>query len=163
MTTIYPFTPNNQGPFQFSPELDGNTYNVQVTWSLFGARYYVNVYDLAQNLIVALPMIGSPSAYNLASLSWSHGLVTAETTEHHGYLINSTTDLVISGAAPDNYNGTVSAFIIDQSTFQYDVAQDPGPATTTGNVVFNINLVAGYFDTSTLVFRQDANQFEVMP
>ena len=163
MTTFYPFTPNNQAPFQFSPTLDGDVYNVRVTWSLFGRRYYINVYDLSRNLIVSLPMIGSPSAFNLSSLSWVNGLVIATTAVPHGYLVNSTTELIVSGASPDAYNGTVSAFIIDQSTFQYDVTQDPGPATVAGSVVFDIDLVAGYFTTSTLVFRQDANQFEVNP
>lgn len=163
MTTYYPFTSSSQTPFQFSPTLDGNTYSVNVTWSLFGARWYVNIYDLAKNLIVSLPMIGSPSAYNLSELSWSNGIVTAVTTIPHGYLVNTTTELVISGASPDAYNGTVSAFIIDQNTFQYALAQAPDTATVFGSVVCNINLVAGYFETSTLVFRAAANQFEVTP
>ena len=163
MTTYYPFTPSNQGPFQFSPTLDGNTYNVIVTWSLFGRRYYVNVYDLARNLIVSLPMIGSPVGNLISGLTWSNGTVEAVTATLHGYRLNTTVNLVISGAFPDAYNGTVSAFISGRNMFQYDLEQDPGPATMTGSVIYNINLVAGYFTTSTLVFRQASQQFEVTP
>lgn len=83
------FTPSPQGPFQFQADLDGLTYNVTVTWNVYAARWYVNVTDPIGNLIVSIPMIGSP---------------------------------------PD----------------------------------VGISLVAGYF-TSTMVFRQDAQVFEVLP
>lgn len=59
MTTYVTFQPNTQAPFQFQATLDNNVYNVNVTWNLFGQRYYINVYDLSNNLIVSTPMIGS--------------------------------------------------------------------------------------------------------
>lgn len=90
MTTIVPFTPNDNAPFQFQATLDGAAYTVVITWNLWGQRYYVNVYDISQNLIVSIGMAGSPT-----------------------------------GA--------------------------------------DINLVAGYFTTSTLVFRAPSSQFEVNP
>jgi len=65
-TTYYDFTPNNSTAFQFQPTLDGQTYTVQVTWNLFGQRFYVNVYDLSGNLIFALPLIGSPLDYDIS-------------------------------------------------------------------------------------------------
>lgn len=58
--TPYPFQPSNVAPFQFQPTLDGQSYVVIVTWNLFGQRYYFNVYDLQQSLIVSAALVGSP-------------------------------------------------------------------------------------------------------
>lgn len=91
MTTVTPFAPTANGPFQFQATLDTVVYNITVTWNVYGQRWYVNITDQGGNLIVCLPLIGSvPSP-------------------------------------------------------------DPG-----------ISLTAGYF-TSTLVFRQALQQFEVSP
>ena len=90
MTTYVNFTPSASAAFQFQATLDGQIYNVVVTWNLFGQRYYINVYDLSNNRIVSQPMLPSPIGYNL-------------------------------------------------------------------------NLVGGYFTTSSLVWRVDNNQFEISP
>jgi hypothetical protein len=90
MTTFVDFVPSTTTNFQFQATLDGNIYVVFVTWNLFGQRYYLEIYDLSNNLVVSLPQIGSPLDYD-------------------------------------------------------------------------INLVAGYFTTSTLVWRVQNNQFEITP
>jgi len=90
MTTYTAFTPTAQAAWQFQPTLDGNTYTVIATWNIYRQDYYISIYDLSGNMIVMLPLIGSP---------------------------------------PDS----------------------------------DINLVAGYFTTSTLVFRVSTQQFEVTP
>ena len=66
MTTVYDFTPTASAPFQFQPTLDGTTYNVIITWNVFGQRYYINIYDLSGNLILCMPFIGSPLNYDLS-------------------------------------------------------------------------------------------------
>lgn len=60
-TTYTNFVPPASGAFQFQPTLDGQVYTVIVTWSLFGRRFYVSIYQLDGTLVVSLPMIGSPS------------------------------------------------------------------------------------------------------
>lgn len=90
MTTLTLFSPSPNIIFQFSPTLDNNTYNITVTWNLFGQRWYINIFNLSNTLILSTPLIGSP----------------------------------------DNYD---------------------------------INLVAGIFMTSTLIFRQSTQNFEVSP
>lgn len=64
-TTTYQFAPSATAPFQFQPTFDSNVYTVIVTWSLFGVRYYINVYQLDGTLIVSRPLIGSPDDYNI--------------------------------------------------------------------------------------------------
>ena len=90
MTTTVNFAPSNTSNFQFNCTLDQQIYTVIITSNLFGNRYYINVYDLDNNLIVSRPLTGSP---------------------------------------PD----------------------------------YPINLVAGYFETSTLVFFQQSQQFVIAP
>lgn len=71
MTQYFPFTPNAAAvpPYQFAPTLDGQVYNVYVTWNVFGQRWYINVYDLTGELVLSTPTIGSPSDYDI-SLVW---------------------------------------------------------------------------------------------
>ena len=65
MTTYTLFTPGPQAPFQFNATLDGQQYLVIITWNIFGQRWYVNIYDLYGNLVLAIAMAGSPPDYNI--------------------------------------------------------------------------------------------------
>lgn len=65
MTTYIAFQPSLQTPFQFQATFDGAIYTVVCTWNLFGQRFYINVYDTSNNLIVCRPQVGSPATYNL--------------------------------------------------------------------------------------------------
>lgn len=90
MASLYQFTPATNQNYSFQPTFDGQQYTVLVTWSLFGQRWVINVYDLQGNLVVERPLRSSPNNYD-------------------------------------------------------------------------INLIAGYFTTSTLVYRAGTNNFEVNP
>lgn len=65
MTTYIDFAPQPNIPFQFNATLDDQQYVVLCTWNLYGQRYYVNVYDLQGNLIVAIAQVGSPLNYDI--------------------------------------------------------------------------------------------------
>lgn len=162
MTTYFPFTP---GPniYQFQPTLGGQVYNASVTWNLFGQRWYLNLVDGAGNLVVSKALVGSTAALNLQSLSWLMGVVTATTDDPHGYTLGSTPQLTIAGVAPSAYNGIKPALITGPSTFTYSLAAYPGSASILGTVSSDINLVWGYFQSSTLVFREASQLFEVTP
>lgn len=162
MTTYTNFVPSTVAPFEFQPVLDGQTYRVVVTWLLFGARFYINVFALDGTLVVSRALVGSPSGIALQALSWAGGLVTATASAPHGYRIGSIVELTISGAAPDAYNGQVQAYIVSPVAFTYPLASDPGMASVFGAASYNLNLVGGYF-SSTLVYRAATQQFEVNP
>lgn len=66
MTTFVPFVPSAQSPFTFMATLDGNAYNVIVTWNYYGQRYYVNIYTIQGDLVVSIAMIGSPDEYDIS-------------------------------------------------------------------------------------------------
>jgi hypothetical protein len=166
---IFPFQPFPTSPFQFSPVLDGQTYNATVPSLLFGNRYYLNLIASDGTPILFTALIGSPTGIQLASLSWANGIVSATTQTPHGYRIASTVELTLVGSTPDGYNGLFPCLITGPSTFSYLLADDPGPATVFGTANYNINLIGGVakedgtFFASTLVFRQAASQFEVSP
>jgi hypothetical protein len=64
--TTFDFVPSTQAPFQFQPTFDGISYNVVVTWNLFGKRFYVNVYNLDGTWVYTMPLIGSPLHYDIS-------------------------------------------------------------------------------------------------
>ena len=90
MASLTQFTPTVTQNFSFQPTLDGQQYAVVITWSLFGRRWVLSVYNLQNALILSKPLTGSP---------------------------------------PD----------------------------------YDINLIEGYFTTSTLIYRVATNNFEVNP
>jgi hypothetical protein len=63
--------------------------------------------------------------------------------------------------APDAYEGPFECLITGPSSFTFQVAPNPGPATALGTASYDINLVDQYFDTTILVFRDGTQQFEV--
>jgi hypothetical protein len=66
MTDYVNFQPTDTGPFQFQATLDGTQYNIVVTYNVYGQRYYVNIYSTQGTLIVARPMVGSPTEYDIS-------------------------------------------------------------------------------------------------
>lgn len=166
-TIIFPFTPSIVAPFEFQPILDGVSYNATVPSLLFGNRYYLNLVAQDGTPIIFTALAGSPTGLQIASLSWSNGVVSAKTTLPHGYRIASTVELTVEGCSPDAYNGLRPCLITGTSSFSYPLANNPGHAVLFGLANYNINLVGGVakedgtFFESTLVFRVPANQFEV--
>lgn len=163
MSTFFNFQPNNVGPFQFQPTLDGSQYTAIVPWNMSGARYYISLYTLSQVRLFTLPLIGSTDGMTIEAMSWAHGFVSVQTLRNHGYLMGSTIDLVIEGCVPVEYNGTFRALITGLDKFQYPLAGNPGQASLLGRSSYDINIAAGYFTTSKLVFRESNQVFEVSP
>jgi len=163
MTTFTNFVPSTVAPFQFSPTLDGQVYNATVPWLLFGARYYLRLAALNGSLVLQTALVGSPSGIAIQAITWANGYATATTVAPHGYNIGQTVTLTVSGASPSAYNGQIQAIITGPNTFSWALATNPGMATVFGMATYNINLVGGYFTTSTLVFREQSQQFEVTP
>lgn len=163
MATIVAFAPQISSIFGFQATLDGTPYTITVPWNVAGQRWYCGCQQLDGTLVFLLPLIGSPTGIVIEGLSWANGTVTAQTTIPHGYQIGMTIKLAITGCAPDAFNGNALCLITGPDTFSYPLSADPGNATLFGLASYNINIAAGYFTTSTLVFRQSANAFEVEP
>lgn len=63
------------------------------------------------------------------ALAWAAGVVTA-TVANHGYATGNT--VTIAGAVPAGYNGNFVVTVTGANTFTYQLAADPGAATTQG-------------------------------
>lgn len=164
MTTIVAFQPSQTAPFQFQAEFDGATYQVLVTWSLFGQRYYVGVFDLSGNLIFLKGLVGSPVGVALQSISWDAGIVTAVTASPHGFKLGVTVELTVSNAVPDDYNGTFECVVTGPNSFTYALANEPAMTVTAfGEFDYDVNLLEGYFETSTMIFQDANEQFLIGP
>jgi hypothetical protein len=171
VTTFTDFNPSSitSPPFQFQATLDGVPYNVSATWNVFGQRWYVTVTALDGTVILTTAIASSPSSFQIESLAWARGQVTAETAEPHGLKVGTVAALTLTGATPDAYNGLYECLVTGPSTFTYDLATDPGAATIFGAGAQNLNMIGGVPNaagvpfSSTLIFRESSNQFEVSP
>jgi hypothetical protein len=167
--TIFPYLPQPNTAYRFDPTLDGQQYTAVVPWGLFGRRLYLSLYDQNAIRIFTRALIGSPDASPVQKTVWSGGVVTLTFLDsnldihRHGYKPLSTFDLTVSGFLPEEYNGRFLAFIPSVNTISYSLPSDPGAPTRLGAVSYDVNLVSGYFTTSTMVFRESSQQFEVAP
>ncbi len=163
MTSYYPLTPSNRVAPSVQVTLDGSLYTLTALWMIFGQRYYVQCTDQSNNIIFLLPLVETAPSINVSTASWleATGLVTMQTTTPFPFPIGSVANLTIAGCSPDAYNGYFPCNIQNSTTFTYQMLTDPGNFSSPGNVSLLLNLGAGYFVTSTLVYRN--SQFEVTP
>jgi hypothetical protein len=163
MTTIVAYTPSPITPFRFGLTLDGQAYVATVVWGLFGRRLYLNLNDTSGVLIFSRPVLGSPIGVAIQEISWYLGIATVVTAEPHGFAITDTVALTISGCLPDVLNGTRNMLITTPTEFTFPISPDPEPISQIGKVDRNIDIAAGYFTASSLVFRAATNAFEISP
>ena len=148
MATFFPFQPSPTAPFQFTPTLDGTQYNAVVTWNVYG-RWYLSLYDLSGNLVVATPVVpsGDPQPLappsmteTIASMTWSStngGTVAVVMTDPTIYNLGDTVEIqgaTNSGTAGDGaVNGafTINTFA-DASHFTFLLTAPAGAIGTIG-------------------------------
>ncbi|MDR3449357.1 MAG: hypothetical protein P4M15_06370 [Alphaproteobacteria bacterium] len=70
MTTYFPFAPSLRQAPQFSPTLDGSTYNCVCFWNLFAQRYYLNCYDGSGTLVFSRPIVETAPALAIETMTW---------------------------------------------------------------------------------------------
>lgn len=167
MTTFINFAPSGTAspPFQFDATLDGQQYLVTTTWNLFGRRWYINVFAADGTLIATKALIASQTGLSIQSLTWDivRQVVTVTTANPHGFKVGRTVELTIAGCVPIAYNGIFDCLATGPNSFTYPMASDPGAATVFGAATYSVNMVGGYFATSSIVFREASSQFEIAP
>ena len=174
MTTVIPFIPSNMAAPSFQAIFDGDSYRVVVTWNISAQRYYVNIYNQDGIWILTVPLVQSPPARGINSLSydtirrvmtvamidpaqWPIPLAAAGNLTMPGTMV----DYTLENFDPIVLNATWRSLHIDPITFSFPLANDPGGINIVGSVSRYINMVAGMFTTSTFIYRNGA--FEVSP
>jgi hypothetical protein len=163
VSALVPFQPRVGVVFSFQATLDGQQYILSVPWGVAGQRWFLKCTTLSGVVIFLLPLIGSADGITLESVAWSLGKVTLVTSAPHGIKIGTVALLTVSGVAPGAFNGTFPCSAIDEMTLTYPLPGNPGTVTALGLVAYNINIGQGYFSTSSIVFRQSSQNFEVTP
>lgn len=92
----------------------------------------------------------------LTALSWNSGTVTATTTNPHGWNPGDIVTVVIAGAVPSGYNGSVQATVTGASTFTYPLLNNPGTVTNPGTAT--LGSVSELNQMNTTFFAQGAGQ-----
>ncbi len=115
--TIIPFQPVSTSPFQFQVTLDGQTYNVIVTWNIFGLRYYINVYSTQGVLICAKPLVGSPIGWDISLVAgyFTSTLVYREDNQQFEVSPTPISYPNFGAINPDMLDVNENNFILDQS------------------------------------------------
>lgn len=65
MTTFVTFAPSSIAPFQFNPILDNVAYVAICPWNVYGQRYYLTIYTNSGQLVLSIPIVGSPNNYDI--------------------------------------------------------------------------------------------------
>jgi hypothetical protein len=168
--------------------LDGNSYDITVTWNISASRYYINVYGPKRLWIITVPLISSPPARKVGAAVYDPFLNAVSVTllsdqmwvlpsqppcsvPIPGYMKEVKTitntppgtmiDYTLENFQPNTYNGKFRALHLNDQDFTIPMPADPGPLIVLGSVSRYLNMVASVFTTSTMIYRNGA--FEINP
>jgi len=159
MSTFVDFAPSSTEPFQFQPTLNGVQYTVIVTSNVFREGYYINVYDLSNNLIICRSLAQSGPTLR-CSLTWDENVATAVCQVPHNVPISNVVYLRISQTNNSGFDGTYLGLAVDEDTMTFDLATNPNqPVAILGTLSFDLDLLGGY-NIGSLYFHDDTQQFE---
>jgi hypothetical protein len=67
MSTLIPFTPNNNStpPFSAQVTLDSTNYTLSAFWNITGQRWYASLTDQSSNVVWTGALVGSPLTYDI--------------------------------------------------------------------------------------------------
>jgi hypothetical protein len=154
--------------------LDGQYYNIKITWNVSAQRYYVNVYGSDGLWVVTVPLVSSPPSRPIETVTydpfqlvllvqmvsptkWPLPLSPEGLSQSPGTI----TDYTLAGFVPNTYNGLFRGMQLNATQFTVPMAVNPGSLIVTGYVSRQLNMLAGIFQTSTLIYRNNA--FEIGP
>jgi len=159
VSTFVDFAPTGTEPFQFQPTLNGTQYTAVITWNIFREGYYLNLYDLSNNLIVCEAMTESGSMLR-CSLTWADNIATAVCQVPHNVPLAAVSYLRISQSGGSKYDGAYLGTAVDEFTMAFDLPENPDqPVAILGTLSFDLDLLGGY-GIGSLYFHADTQQFE---
>jgi|SRR6516225_2771730 hypothetical protein len=174
MTTVIPFLPSNIKTPTFGATFDGDDYKVTITWNISAQRYYVNVYGSDGSWIIATPLIQSPPSRAVNGLTydplrrvmtiqmvdpkyWPVPIGSTGTATPPGTIV----DYTLENFDPALLNTKWRSLHVNDTTFSFPLANDPGQINILGSVGRHLDMLNGIFQTSSLIYRNGA--FEVNP
>jgi hypothetical protein len=161
--TYYPFKPSQVAAPRFQAVIDGVLTTVVVTWNVAAQRYYINVYTSTGALVVARAVVETARARPLNVFYYDNtqramiGILANPVWRPVGQIVNYT----FEGFQPESLNHAqlVIRYGYHTGMFAYRINTNPGEVTVLGSVSRYANMLEGYANQTSLIFRN--NQFEV--
>jgi hypothetical protein len=102
------------------------------------------------------------------------GLAVATSSAPLWFPVGAVATLTVGSATPDDFCGTFACTVTGATTFTYPLTVNPPPTPVQGGSTYvaggtdswwsaDLDLVAGYFQTSTLVYRPFSGNVETNP
>jgi hypothetical protein len=136
------FIPSTISSFQFQPTIGGVQYNANVTWNVFGQRYYITITDLQNNLIICRSVVSSGPQL-LANFEWLDNVAYVSTQVPHNIPVGSLANVVMTGT-DSGFDGPVQVLSTGASTVTYPLTTNPQQTdNVAGAMSFVVNLVEG--------------------
>jgi hypothetical protein len=163
MTTYVQFKASNIVAPQYHITLDNDTYLLVVTWNLSSQRFYINIYATGGVWICTVPLIETEIGNNITSMNYDDlqrvMVVTIDSDLHRppGQIVRFT----IENCQPNSVNGTYYCLMLNSNTFTFPLPIDPGKISILGSATRLSNMIEGFFQTSSLVYR--SSMFEIRP
>jgi hypothetical protein len=151
------FVPSTSQVFTFQPTLNGVQYNAAITWNVAGQRYYLNLYDSANNLIICRSVDSSGPRF-MASFSWAQGFAVATTALPHNVPVGSCANMRAS-ETQSPYDGDWQVISTSALTLSYTLPNPNLSTIETGTIMQPLNLVE-QLGIGWLLFHYDTQQFE---
>jgi hypothetical protein len=174
MITIIPFVPSNIRRFKFFAQLDNAKYTIETSWNVSAQRFYIDIYTSDGRWIITTPLVGSPPGRPIGDVVWNQprGIMTVTMGDPTTWPIplspgglatkpGTFMDYTLTGFQPDTYNGKFRGMHVDEITFEVPMTTNPGSLIITGFVNRYLNMIETVFETSTLIYRNNA--FEIGP
>jgi len=160
MSTIVQFTPSTQSAPQFQAQLGGQPYIITLLWNFAGKRYYVQVADLNNNVIVMRPLTGSGPVFQ-ATFIWDDDVGIATLSAPHYVPIGQLVSIWISQTDTE-FDGGWQGLSTGSNTITIDELTPLDTSSTVSGAVTiqPLNLVQGYIAGAYLLYHEETMTFE---
>ena len=162
LTTYVPFRPSNTAAPRLTVQLDYQDTTMIVTWNVASQRYFINLYTLDGVWVCTVPLIETSQGQRVVTMNFDPnegvlvGQMEAPMYRSPGQVVHYT----LEGFSPPSINGFKECLTLVDQRFTFP-ADDPGVISVMGHASRYMNMVDGYFQYSTLIFRN--GQFETNP
>jgi hypothetical protein len=143
-------------------QLDYQDITMMVTWNVAAQRYFINLYTLDGVWVCTVPLVETSNGQQVLAMTYDPdqgvliGKMTAPMRRPPGQIV----DYMLENFSPVSINGPQQCLTLADQRFSF-AAPDPGVISVMGHASRYQNMVKGYFQYSTLIYR--SGQFETNP
>lgn len=162
MTTYLPFRASNTNAPRLTVTLDYQDITMIVTWNVASQRYFINLYTLDGVWVCTVPLVETSRGQRVLEMVYDPfqgvliGKMEAPMYRTPGQIV----DYTLEDFSPTQINGLKQCLTLVDQRFAFP-ATDPGVINVMGHASRYMNMIQGYFQYSTLIYRN--GQFETNP